>query len=110
MGRSRRANPVEVAVTDFVLRPAAVSDLRSAYHWYQTERAGLGDEFLEAVRAAVSGAVASPHTYAVVHRDTRRALVRRFPYGVFFRLVEETVVIVACYHLRREPAAWKRRR
>jgi toxin ParE1/3/4 len=97
-------------VPDFLLRPAAVADLRSAYQWYQAERAGLGEEFLQTVRAAVERATAAPQAYAVVHRDTRRVLLRRFPYGVFFRLVDKTVVIVACYHLHRKPASWKLRR
>jgi hypothetical protein len=74
-------------VADFLLRPVAVAELKAAYKWYQGERAGLGEEFLQAVRASVDRAVAGPATYAVVHRDTRRVLVRRFPYGMFFRVV-----------------------
>jgi plasmid stabilization system protein ParE len=97
-------------VTDFLLRPAAVADLRQAYQWYQSERPGLGEEFLQAVHASVERALATPAGYAVIHRDTRRVLIRRFPYGLFFRIVNETVVFVACYHLHRKPASWKRRR
>ncbi len=94
----------------YLLRPKAVADLRTAYQWYQAERSGLGEEFLDAVRAAIERAVAAPQTYAVVHRDTRRVLVRRFPYGIFYRLLDGAIVIVACYHLHRKPASWKRRR
>jgi plasmid stabilization system protein ParE len=97
-------------VKEFVLRPATVADLRKAYRWYEAERPGLGEEFLRAVRATIGSVVTTPLAYAVVHRETRRALVARFPYGVFFRLVGETIVIVACYHLHRKPASWKRRR
>jgi plasmid stabilization system protein ParE len=97
-------------VIDFVLRPAAVADLRQAYRWYEAERRGLGEEFLSEVRTSIANVVNAPGAYAVVHRDTRRALVRRFPYGLFFRTIEDTVVFIACYHLHRRPASWKRRR
>jgi hypothetical protein len=58
---------------------------------------------------SIVNVVNAPLSYAVVHRETRRALVPRFPYGVFFRIVEDTIAIVACYHLHRRPASWKRR-
>ena len=95
---------------EFVLRPGAVVDLRTAYRWYEEERSGLGEEFLRSVRASIEKAVSAPQAYAVIHRETRRVLVPRFPYGLFFRVVEDTVVILACYHLRRKPSSWRRRR
>jgi hypothetical protein len=36
-----------------VLRPAAAADVEAAYRWYEQQRAGLGDEFLDAVRATL---------------------------------------------------------
>jgi plasmid stabilization system protein ParE len=94
----------------FVVRPAAAKDLQRAHEWYEAEREGLGGDFLEEVRQTIVRVAATPEAYAVVSRDTRKCLVRRFPYGVFFRILDEVVVIVACYHLRRRPASWKRRR
>jgi len=48
-----------------------------------------------------------PPRYPVVRRNTRRALLRRFPYAVFFRTYDEIVVIVACMHGRRNPRRWQ---
>jgi len=48
-----------------------------------------------------------PLRYPVVRRNTRRALLRRFPYAVFFRTYDEIVVIVACMHGRRNPRRWQ---
>jgi plasmid stabilization system protein ParE len=82
-------------VSSFRLRSAAVGDLRRAYQWYEAERPRLGEEFLQAVRASLERATSGPRHYAVIHRDTRRVLIRRFPYGLFFRVLDETVVVVA---------------
>jgi len=97
-------------LTDFILRPAAVGDLREAYAWYEKERAGLGQEFLREVRATLDRVLDQPRAYPVIHRDTRRAIVRRFPYALFYRRMDDLTVFVACYHMRRDPKGWQRRR
>jgi plasmid stabilization system protein ParE len=97
-------------VRPYVVRPAAAEDIRRAYIWYERERAGLGEELLVEVRAAIGAVRAAPESHPVLHRETRRALVRRFPYGLFYRVVNEVIVFVACTHTRREPERWKRRR
>ena len=45
-----------------------------------------------------------------VQRNTRRALLRRFPYGIYCRIYPDTIVIVACMHGRRDPKRWRARR
>ena len=93
-----------------LVRPAAAADIVEAHDWYETQRAGLGEEFLTAVAAAIDGVVAHPEGYPVLHRETRRALLGRFPYGLFYRLVAGEVVVVACFHASRRPRDWKLRR
>jgi plasmid stabilization system protein ParE len=97
-------------VKPYIVRPAAAADIRRAYVWYQRERDGLGEELLDEVRAAIDAVVTNPLAFPVLHRQTRRALVRRFPYGIFFRLMDDCIVFVACFHTRRDPESWKRRR
>lgn len=51
----------------------------------------------------------APELYQVIYRDTRRAIARRFPYGVFYRLEGQNVVVFAVLDLRRDAATWQRR-
>ncbi len=92
-----------------VFRPAAAADIEDAYRWYETQRAGLGGEFLSAVSETLNLLTANPKKYPVIHRETRRALVRRFPYGLFYRLVDDQIVVVACFHASRDPRRWQSR-
>ncbi len=62
------------------------------------------------VQAALEKVVARPARYPVVHRETRRVLVHRFPYGIFYRVYGERVVVVACMHGRRDPRRWRPQR
>ena len=92
-----------------LVRPAAAADVDEAFLWYERQRVGLGNEFLAAVQSALGDVVAHPTKYPVILRDTRRVLVRRFPYGIFYRLYGEAVVVVACMHGRRDPRRWRSR-
>lgn len=90
-------------------RPAAAADLEEAAEWYETKRKGLGDEFLDAVRATLDSIAENPRIYRVLYRDTRRALVRRFPYGIYFRESDNRILVVACMQVRRRPSRWQSR-
>ena len=95
---------------NLVVRPAAAADLEDVFLWYEGNRAGLGNEFLDAVEHVFEAVLENPRRHRVVHRDTRRAHVRRFPYGVFYRIVGDDVVVVGCFHGSRDPRRWEDRR
>jgi plasmid stabilization system protein ParE len=92
-----------------LVRTAAAADIEEAYLWYQRQRAGLGEEFLAAVDAILRDIATHPKAHPVIHRETRRALLRRFPYAIFYRLYGETIIVIACMHGRRDPIRWKSR-
>ncbi|MFQ5807626.1 MAG: type II toxin-antitoxin system RelE/ParE family toxin [Phycisphaerae bacterium] len=93
-----------------VVRPAAAADIEDAYRWYESQGPGLGEEFLAALRSARDRVLEHPEAYPVLHRSTRRALIpERFPYGLFYRLYGDTIVVVACMHASRDPRLWQRR-
>jgi hypothetical protein len=68
----------------FRIRKPAEADIDTAFAWYESQREGLGLEFLTAVEATLALIQRSPDQFPRVHRDVRRALVRRFPYAVFY--------------------------
>jgi plasmid stabilization system protein ParE len=94
---------------ELILRPAAAADVEEAFSWYEQQRLGLGREFLDAVDAGLREIAAYPLRQAVIFRDTRRFLVKRFPYAVFYRVYPTAIVVVACMRGRRDPLRWKRR-
>jgi plasmid stabilization system protein ParE len=89
--------------------PEANEDLLEARAWYENIRLQLGERFALAVAATVEAVAERPLQFPVVYRDRRRAGVRRFPYGIFFELQEHRVVVIACFHGRRDPRRWRPR-
>ena len=66
---------------------------------------GLGIEFIAEVQGADRLLLANPLRYAVRFDDIRRLNLRRFPYGIFFILQDETIVVIGVFHFRRDSRA-----
>jgi plasmid stabilization system protein ParE len=93
-----------------VTRPAAAAEIETAYRWYEKEREGLGSEFLEAVEKMVKSIAENPERFPAIRKDIRRAVLRRFPYSIFYRIVSGHVVVIACFHGKRNPRVWRLRK
>jgi len=94
---------------ELVLAPEAEEDLAEAYAWYEDHRIGLGEDFLGCVDACLESIRRSPEMYAIVHDSYRRALVRRFPYAVFYEIIGDAVQVYCVFHTARDPNKWRRR-
>lgn len=93
-----------------VAEPQVDLDVAGAFNWYENEQAGLGLEFLEELRATYDRIVEGPLKYQDLRSGIRRALLRRFPYGVYFAVEGDAIVVLAVLHASRDPAEWQRRR
>jgi plasmid stabilization system protein ParE len=93
-----------------VFRPQAQVELLEARDWYEARQEGLGVDFSAAVDATISNIRERPLAYPRVHNEIRRAVLQRFPYAVFFQLLEDDIVILAMIHGRRHPRTWQSRR
>jgi plasmid stabilization system protein ParE len=88
----------------------ARAELIDAQDWYESEASGLGRRFQAAVDAVVERISANPRQFPVVHKNIRRALLRRFPYALMFVIDDDaTLTVIACFHGSRDPAHWQRR-
>ena len=90
-----------------VVRPAAAADIDEAFLWYEGQRPGLGHEFLAAAQQLIDAVAQHPLRYPAIRRNTRRALLHRFPYALYFRVYGQVLVVVACMHGRRDPRRWQ---
>ena len=91
------------------IRHEAEIDIEEAATWYEDQRPGLGPEFLDEVLDLCQAIAERPAMYPVVHRQTRRALIRRFPFAVYFRIEDEQIIVVAVMHGSRHPQKWRQR-
>jgi plasmid stabilization system protein ParE len=93
----------------YIVVPEVERDLLDAYDWYEERRFGLGEEFLTNVDACIQSICRNPDRYEVVHESYRRALVRRFPYAIFFEYSGSLVTIYCIVHTARDADKWRGR-
>ena len=85
-----------------LVRPEAEEYLALARDWYEEKRAGLGDEFLDAIAAALRELEQNPEVPRLYYRNFRRVLLRRFPYKIFYQAIAQRIVIFRVLHAKRD--------
>lgn len=93
---------------DVVFRPQAELEALEVRRWYDGRREGLGNEFAAEVDEIVVRIGDTPFAYQRARGEIRRAVLRRFPYAIYFRTTV-TQVIVLAVHGRQDPARWQNR-
>ena len=93
----------------FSFHPEARVELREAVKFYESERQGVGADFVREVRAAVEHILEHPMSGSPAPAGTRRKVLPHFPYLLFYRFEQAEVTIVAVAHQRRRPGYWQPR-
>ena len=92
-----------------VVQPQSDLDIQAAAVWYEDQQSGLGLRFLDEL-AVVFRRIADNHRqFPCVDGNIHRALIRHFPYGVYFLAEAEDINVLAVLHLHRAPDMWKSR-
>lgn len=87
----------------FVVLDAAERDLEAAEDGYDAQARGLGDDFLHEVDEALERIGSFPEMYPVVFAGVRRAILRRFPFNVVYRIRTSAIDIIGVLPCRADP-------
>jgi plasmid stabilization system protein ParE len=91
--------------------PAIEGELAEIRDYYNERSRNLGDDFINEFERQVLSIATTPSHWMVVRGDMRRALMKRFPYLILFRVVNNAVIrITVIKHERRHPAYGMNRR
>jgi plasmid stabilization system protein ParE len=92
-----------------VVQPQSDLDIQAAALWYEDQRSGLGARFLIELDLVFQRIEENPLQFPQLEGNARRALLRRFPYGVYFLAESQDVKVLPVLHLHRQPDMWKSR-
>jgi len=87
----------------------AGDDVAESYNWYESCEPGLGEDFLRCVEACVLTIQRHPQLYPVAVDEFRRALVRRFPYEIFYEPTADGIIIFSIFYCSQNPQKWRER-
>jgi toxin ParE1/3/4 len=96
-------------VYSVIFTQAARAELIEAQDWYEGEATGLGQRFRQGTDALIERMSDNPRQFPIVFKNVRRALLRRFPYSLFFVVEGDDLTVIACFHASRDPSHWQKR-
>jgi toxin ParE1/3/4 len=92
-----------------ILTPAAEIDIADSIAWYESVRLGLSLDFRLMLDVTLCRIIHQPEAYPLIARGLRRALLRRFAHGIFYRRQESVIQVVGILHTSRDPRIWQDR-
>jgi len=96
-------------VYSVIFTQAARRELIEAQDWYEGEATGLGRRFRQVIDALIERMSDNPRQFPTVFKNVRRALLRRFPYSLFFIVEDDALIVIACFNASRDPSHWQNR-
>jgi plasmid stabilization system protein ParE len=92
------------------LHEQAAAEYDAAFDWYRDRSPDAARKFDAEVDHALSEILQAPQRWAAGPYQTRKFLLRRFPFTLIYReRVFGGIQVVAVAHTSRRPGYWKRR-
>ncbi len=88
---------------NIVLQEEAIGDLQIAYDWYEEQKTGLGDTFLDEVERSLNKLKNHPFHYGIIKNWIRKIKINKFPFLIIFEISEDSVFVTAIRHTSRRP-------
>lgn len=92
-----------------ILSPDAKADIRSATRWYENKGINLSLRFTAETEIIFTRIALYPLQFPLVHKRVRRAVMKEFPYCIFFTVKKYSVFVIAVLHQHRANSIWKDR-
>jgi plasmid stabilization system protein ParE len=89
---------------DFRLK--ARLDIAEAVGWYSERGKSLGADFARTIEDTLTAIADNPHQYQRIRGEVRRAVLTRFPYSLLYTCSDDAIVVMRCFHHRRNPRRW----
>jgi len=87
---------------------SAEKDLEEGYQFYDLQSPGLGSYFLDSLYSDIDSLAYFGGIHLMVF-GYHRLLSKRFPFAVYYRLIDNEVVVFAVLDCRKNPS-WTRER
>lgn len=94
---------------DVDFHPAALREVEDAQAWYEVRSLLAASAFLRELSIAVQRIRQAPQRYPIADAGTRRILLDRFPFTIYYRVKSDTLNVVAVAHQKRRPGYWSAR-
>jgi hypothetical protein len=88
---------------------SASQDLVDGYYFYEKQAEGVGDYFLNTLFSDIDSLMINAGVHTIYFEKYNRLLSKRFPFAVYYRVEDKTVLVYAVLDCRSSPA-WIRKK
>ncbi|MEZ5346551.1 MAG: type II toxin-antitoxin system RelE/ParE family toxin [Pyrinomonadaceae bacterium] len=88
--------------SEIIIRPEAKLEIEEAHQYYREIEEKLGSDFLESIERALDFVSLNPLAQPKLYKNIHRILLVKFPYAIFYLFDNRKIVVLACFHQRRE--------
>jgi toxin ParE1/3/4 len=92
-----------------LFHPAAEAEFDHSIGFYEERQIGLGLDLEREVLHAISRIHDSPTRWPKYKYQTRKFVLRRFPFNIFYLDLADYIWVVAVAHCSRKPDYWTER-
>lgn len=94
---------------ELLLHPLALEEIIEAKNFYNSKVGGLGNHLFDEIDRAFKLIVETPVTWPTYNENLHRFILKRFPFSIIYRILEDKVQVIAFMHQHRKPLYWKKR-
>jgi toxin ParE1/3/4 len=93
----------------FIFHPEALQEYEDSFAYYAKISPGLASSFVKETERSIGRILDHPEAWPVIEEDVHRHLTNRFPFGVYYTIEPDHILILAIMHMSRQPGYWKNR-
>lgn len=85
------------------IKEEAVLDIQNAFDYYEENKIGLGERFLDTLQIYIKRIQKYPLQYQIKRKPYREAFIKKFPYLIIYELFEDKVIVYAVFNTFLDP-------
>lgn len=84
-------------------------DFDKQYEYYFEDNLKVADTFFQRISVSLEKIKQNPYSYPIVYRDIRKYVVKKFPFVIYYQIVDHVIRVIAVFHTSRNPEIWNDR-
>jgi len=91
------------------LSDEAEVDFDKSYEFYFEDSPKVADTFYKQVNMGFDHIRLNPSSFPIAYKDVRKYVVIKFPFVIYYRIVDVSIQVIAIFHTSRNPEIWNER-
>ncbi len=87
----------------------AKDDIQQIVDYYDEVSSNITDIFLESLYTELKLIEGNPFAFQIKYRNTRVSYLKKFSFGIHYRITDKAIEILAILHTSRHSKIWKQK-